>query len=214
MMGKKTKTYTFYYIFYLLLTWTLYRFLFQFPDTLEELLVKPLIWLLPLYFLIKKEKKSLSSIGITKKNLFKGIYFALALGAVFAIEALAANFAKYGGFNFSANIGDKAILISLGLSFATAFSEEISFRGYIFTRLWERTKNEFLANFVMSIFWALVHIPVVVFVWGLSLQAGLVYLLLTTLFGVGSAFIYARTKNVFSSIFLHVLWEWPIILFR
>jgi membrane protease YdiL (CAAX protease family) len=47
-----------------------------------------------------------------------------------------------------------------------------------------------------------------------NLQAALVYLLLTTLFGVGSAFIYARTKNVFSSIFLHVLWEWPIILFR
>lgn len=214
MTAKKTRTYAFCYIFYLLLVWTLYRFLFQLPDTLEEILVKPVIWLLPLYFLIKKEKKDFSSIGITKKNLFKGIYFALALGAVFAIEALAANFAKYGGFNFGANIGDKAVLVSLGLSFATAFSEEISFRGYIFTRLWERTKNEFLANFVTSIFWVLIHIPVVVFVWGLSLQAGLVYLLLTTLFGVGSAFIYARTKNVFSSIFLHVLWEWPIILFR
>jgi len=40
------------------------------------------------------------------------------------------------------------------------------------------------------------------------------YFLLTTLFGIGSAFVFARTRNVFSSILLHVLWEWPIILFR
>jgi membrane protease YdiL (CAAX protease family) len=213
-MAKKIKSYTFYYIFYLLLTWSIYRFVFQFPDTLEELLIKPVIWLLPLIFLLNKEKRGLESIGFTKKNLFKGIYFALALGVVFAIEALAANFVKYQGFNFSANIGDEAILISLALSFATAFSEEISFRGYIFTRLWEKSGNEFVANLITSVFWALIHVPVVLFVWNVNLQAALVYLLLTTLFGVGSAFIYARTKNVFSSIFLHVLWEWPIILFR
>lgn len=213
-MAKKIKSYTFYYIFYLLLTWAIYRFFFQLPDTLEELLIKPVIWLLPLIFLLKKEKRDFESIGITKKNLFKGLYFALALGAVFAVEALAANFAKYGGFNFSANIGDRAVLVSLALSFATAFSEEISFRGYIFTRLWEKSGNEFVANLITSIFWALIHVPIVLFVWNVGLQTALIYLLLTTLFGVGSAFIYARTKNVFSSIFLHVLWEWPIILFR
>lgn len=214
MTAKKAKTYAFFYIVYLLLVWTVYRFFFQFSDAVEEVLIKPVIWLLPLVFILKKEKKGLSSIGFARKNLFKGIYFALALGAVFAVEALAVNFAKYSGFNFSANKGEEAILLSLGLSFATAFSEEISFRGYLFTRLWEKTRNELLANFVTSVLWALIHIPVVIFVWGLNLQAGFTYLLITTLFGVGSAFIYARTKNVFSSIFLHVLWEWPIILFR
>ena len=214
MTAKKVKSYTFYYITYLLVVWTVYRFFLGFSDIAEELLIKPLIWLLPIFLILKKENKDLSSIGITKKNLFKGIYFALALGAVFAIEALFANFAKYDGFNFSANIGDEAVLVSLGLSFATAFSEEISFRGYVFTRLWERSKNEFLANAITSIFWALIHVPIVIFVWGLPMQSAFIYLLLTTLFGIGSAFIYARTKNVFSSIFLHVLWEWPIILFR
>jgi membrane protease YdiL (CAAX protease family) len=31
---------------------------------------------------------------------------------------------------------------------------------------------------------------------------------------MGSAFIFSRTKNIWGSILLHVLWAWPIILFR
>ena len=104
MASKKVKSYTFYYLFYLLVIWTIYRFFFGFSDVVEELLIKPAIWLLPIFFILKKEGKGLSSIGITNKNLFKGIYFALGLGAVFAIEALLANFAKYNGFNFSAKL--------------------------------------------------------------------------------------------------------------
>jgi len=61
---------------------------------------------------------------------------------------------------------------------------------------------------------SLIHVPIAVFWWELSLGATLGYLLLTTVFGIGSAFAFARTKNVAASIFLHVLWEWPIMLFR
>jgi len=59
-----------------------------------------------------------------------------------------------------------------------------------------------------------IHIPIAFVVWKLDLSAGLVYLMLTAIFGMGSAFVYARTRNIFASIFLHVLWAWPIILFR
>ncbi len=199
---------------YLLIVWGFYRFLFRLPDEIEELIVKPIIWLLPVFYFVKKEKANLSSLGITSKNLFPAIYFALALGTVFAIEAVIINFVKYGGLDFSANIGEKALLASLGISFVTAFSEEVSFRGYLFNRVWTAFGKEWPANIVTSLAWALVHVPVAFFVWKLSLSSALIYLFLTTLFGIGSAFVFARTRNVFSSIFLHVLWEWPIILFR
>ena len=156
----------------------------------------------------------MSSLGITLKNLFPAIYLSLGLGAVFAIEALFLNFVKYRSFNFGAYIGPGALLPSLGISFVTAISEEISFRGYIFNRLEGVLKNEWVANLVTSFVWALVHIPVIIFVWKLNFSAVVIYLFLITLFGVGSAFIFARTRNIFSSIFLHVLWQWPIILFR
>ncbi len=199
---------------YLFIVWGFYRLIFKLPDEVEELVLKPLIWLVPLVFLLKKERLGISSLGITLKNLFPAIYFSLGLGAIFALEAVVLNFAKYGSFVFAANIGDKFILSSIGLSFVTAFSEEISFRGYIFGRVWRALGNEWVANLTTSAVWGLIHVPVAVFVWKLDFSAAVVYLLLTTLFGIGSAFVFARTKNIFSSIFLHVLWEWPIILFR
>jgi membrane protease YdiL (CAAX protease family) len=200
---------------YLLIVWGFYRFLFKFPDELEELVIKPILWLFPVFYLIRKEKNALESVGITFKNLFPAVYYALGLGVFFVIEAVIVNFLKYEGqFNLGANIGSLPLLPALALSFATAVSEEIAFRGYIFTRVWAFIKNELISNIVTSLFWATIHVPITIFVWKLDLTAALTYLFLTTLFGVGSSFVYARTKNILSPILLHVLWQWPIILFR
>lgn len=202
------------YATFLFLFWGFYRFLFKLPDQIEELIVKPLVWLVPVFYFNNLEKLSIESLGFTFKNLFNSIYFAIGLGTLFVIEAVFTNFMKYGYFNFGANIGDLPVMVSLGLSFATAFTEEVSFRGYIFGRLLLIFKNEFKANLVQTILWILIHVPIAFFVWKLELTAGFIYLFLTGVFGFGSAYIYGKTKNIFGSIFLHVLWEWPIILFR
>lgn len=202
------------YAVYILIVWGFYRVLFKLPDDVEELILKPIIWLVPIFFILKKEGLRPSSLGITLKNLFPAVYLSLGLGAIFAIEAIFLNFLKYKTFNFGANIGEGGLMFSLLISFATAFSEEVSFRGYIFNRLWNLLNNEWLANIITSFVWALIHIPVTIFVWKLSVSAVILYLFLTFLFGIGSAFVFARTKNVFGSVFLHVLWQWPIILFR
>ena len=199
---------------YLLIVWGLYRFLFKLPDEVEELFVKPIFWLVPVFYLLSKEKAKISSLGVTLKNLFPAIYFALGLGAFFVIEAIFINFIKYKGLNFSANLGNTPFLTSIGLSFITAVVEEVTFRGYIFNRVWHALGGEWTANILSSLAWGLVHVPITFFVWKLDTQAALIYLLLTTIFGIGSAFVFARTRNIFSSILLHVLWAWPIILFR
>jgi hypothetical protein len=199
---------------YILVVWGFYRLIFRLPEELEELVVKPIIWLLPIVYQTRKEGLGLASIGITLKNIFPSIYFSLGLGAIFVIVAVIANFAKYGGLNFGAALPDKPLFASLGLSFATAFTEEVTFRGYLFNRLWLAIGSEWWANAVTSTIWVLIHVPILIFVWKFDIASSVSYLLLTGLFGVGSAFIFARTKNVFSSVFLHVLWEWPIILFR
>lgn len=204
-----------YLAVYLLIVWGFYRFLFQLPESIEELFVKPIVWLVPVFYLVRRERETLDSIGITHKNLFPAVYYALGLGAFFVLEALVINYIKYGGqFNLGANIGNLPLLPALGLSFATAISEELAFRGYVFTRVLKFMKNEVYANLFTSVFWAIIHVPITVFVWKLDLSAALTYLFLTTLFGVGSAFVFARSKNIVSPILLHVLWQWPIILFR
>jgi len=213
-MKKINKKSVFFYSIYLVITWTLYRRFFNFSNTVEEFLIKPIVWLFPLFYLIKKEGLDLKSLGITLKRIFPSIALSLSIGSLFVAEALAINYFKYGGFNIGANLGTDPILLSLIISFATAFSEEIAFRGYIFTRFWALSKSELLANVMTTFVWTLIHVPVVSFVWHLSFSASLTYFFLTAVFGFGSAFIFARSKNIFSSILLHFLWEWPIILFR
>lgn len=199
---------------YLLVVWGFYRFLFKLPEEVEELVIKPILWLLPVAYFVSKEKAGLGSLGITFKNLFPAIYLSLGLGILFVAEALLINWVKYQSLSFAANIGSEPFLTSLGLSFATAISEEIAFRGYLFNRVWKDLGNQWLANIITSLVWALIHVPVVFFVWKLGIGSAAVYLFLTTIFGFGSALLFARTGNIVSSILLHVLWEWPIILFR
>jgi uncharacterized protein len=199
---------------FLLIIWGFYRLFFQLPNSIEEVIIKPIIWIGPVIYLIKKEKATWASVGLTSKNLFPAIYSAIALGLLFAFEAFFANFLKYGQFNFNANLGSEPFFISLGISFATAISEEIVFRGFIFTRVWQALNNEWTANLITSSLWVIIHIPITIFINKLDATAAIVYLFLTFVFGIGSTWIYARTKNISSSILLHVLWEWPITLFR
>jgi membrane protease YdiL (CAAX protease family) len=199
---------------YILIVWGFYRFLFKLPEDIEELLVKPILWLGPVFYFLRKEKKGLSSIGVTGKNLFPAIYYALFLGVIFAIEGVLVNVIKHDSINFNANIGDKAMMTALGLSLATAISEEVTFRGFIFNRVWYVLGNSLKANILTSIVWALVHVPIAIFWWELDIIGMIGFLILTTVFAVGSSFVFARTKNIIASILLHVLWEWPIILFR
>lgn len=203
------------YICYLFIVWGLYRAAIPLPQEVDEFLLKPLIWLVPLFFIVfKKEKLGLNSLGITTKNLFPAIYFSFGLGAIFAIEGMLINFLKYDTFNFSANIGSQPLLYAFGLSIATAISEEISFRGYVFNRLEKIFENEIIANVVATFFWTLLHAPLVFFVLKLPMGEAGVYLAITAIFGLGAGFVFSRTQNVFSSILLHLLWQWPIILFR
>lgn len=214
------------YIF-IFIVWGFYRFLFKLPEVVEELVLKPIVWLVPLAWVLKKggvaaPAEALQSVGWGGKNLFKSIYLAIGLGILFAVEGVVVNSIKYGGsFNFlQISLNEGMLMGALGISLITAISEETVFRGFIFSRVWQTLRQssgpwgEWKANLVTSMGWSLVHLPVTIFVFQYNFSQILIFLFLTFLFGVASAFVFARTGNVLSSVLLHVFWEWPIILFR
>lgn len=202
---------------FIFVAWGIYRY---FPEILpawaEELILKPIVWLGPTFWLVRKiEKEKFSSLGFTKKNLTSSLYWGIGLGIVFALEGLLTNIFKYRGLHLiSLDLGVLGFLGILGLSFVTAISEETVFRGYIFTRLWRIWKNEWLANIVSAFLFTLIYLPVGVFVLGYRPMVMLAYLFFVFIYGFASAFIFARTENLLSSTLLHVFWSWPIVLFR
>lgn len=199
----------------LLLVWGIYRVLFKLPDVVEELVLKPVVWLGLLFWFLQKGKETFSSVGWTTKNLFSSLYLGIGLGVVFAVIGILGNVAKYQGLDF-ADFGftSNLLLGSLALTFVTAVSEETVFRGYLFSRLWKILKSEWTASILTSVGWAIIHLPVQIFVYDLGLEALPARFLLTVMFGIGASFVYGRTGNILAPILLNIFWSWPIILFR
>lgn len=214
---KLSSKHVFFLFSLIFVLWAVYRY---FPEILpgwaEELILKPLVWLVPTFWVVKEiEGEKLASLGFTKKNLSRSLLWGIGLGIVFALEGLLTNIFKYRGLHLiSLDYTTLTFLGALALSFVTAISEETVFRGYIFTRLWRIWKSEWLANIVSAFLFTLIYLPVGIFVLSYRPVVMLAYLLFVFIYGFASAFVFARTENLVSSILLHVFWSWPIILFR
>ena len=77
---------------WIVIAWALYRYFFQLPEWADEFIFKPLVFVLPvLWYVRHREKRSLSSVGITTKNIFTSIYIGLGFGFIFALEGILAN---------------------------------------------------------------------------------------------------------------------------
>ena len=201
---------------FIFIFWAFYRYLPEPPVWVSELILKPLVWLLPTYWLVRKiEKQPLNSIGITKKNLLPAFYWGIGLGLVFILEGLLTNILAFRGIQLkAAEFNLLNFLVAMVLSLATAVSEEIVFRGYIFNRFRQIWQKEWGANFLTSLLFVLIYLPVGIFVLGYTPWLMLVYLIFVFIFSLASGFVFGRTDNVLASILLHLFWSWPAILFK
>lgn len=202
--------------FFIFVAWGYYRFNFQLSEWLEELIIKPAIWLTPtLLLLFCQERKNLASIGLTARNLFKNIYFGWGLGSFFAFEGLIANAIKYRGFLFvPMGLSLIDILKMVVIALITALVEELVFRGYLLTRLVEVVRDDLWANLTAGILFSLIHLPMAIFVLQYDLSSIISYLFLMLVLGVADGYIFLRTKSLVAPTISHALWNFSVILFR
>lgn len=213
---KKTILNVFSLYFFILISWSFYRSNFNLPEWLEEIVIKPLVWLTPTFLLVLiQEKKKLESIGLSTKNFFKNLYLGWGLGALFAFEGLMANSLKYRGLLFipmGLTVVDLARMLLISLT--TAFSEELVFRGYLMNRLNEILKKELLANFLAAILFSLIHLPISLFVLHYQPAELFSYLFLMLVLGLADGYIFSKTKTIVAPTISHALWNLSVILFR
>jgi membrane protease YdiL (CAAX protease family) len=191
--------------------WGLYRLIFKLPENLEEIVLKPLIWVLPTLFIVLKiEKRKLSSLGLTFNNFWFSISRGLFFSALFFLIGISFNFLKKGTFTFEITYAIPSLLIA----FVTAFSEGLVFRGYIQNRFDEILKNSWAANIIATIGYCLIHLPITIFVFHYSLTQIFLYLVLTALSSFGSGVLFSWTGSLWASIMIHVFWSWPLVFFN
>lgn len=139
----------------IVIAWSFYRFYFKTtnPIWFDELLAKPVIFLLPLYFFVNSiEKRPFwESLGFTKRNLLVDVVIGLVVGVVFIFLA------TMGGGRTSL---PSMSLYLLFISLVSAFSEETLSRGFILSRLYESTKNQISSVFYASFLFFILRIPI------------------------------------------------------
>lgn len=203
-----------FYIWLLIFVfWTAYRFLFVLPEWIDELIFKPIIFLGPVFYLVKKEKKKWASVGIKTGNLFVDIYLGIFLGLLFALEGLVTNYVKYGQFSFAplVRLQGAGLLIYVFLSLMTAISEEILGRGFFFTRIFNENNNFLKAVFYSSLLFMGLHLPIALK--NLSSWTLIIYLFSVFVLGAVNSLIFDLRKSLTLPILIHAFWNMTVALY-
>ncbi|EKD87241.1 MAG: hypothetical protein ACD_36C00178G0003 [uncultured bacterium] len=198
------------------LAWALYRYFLRFPEWADEFIFKPLVFVAPvIWYVLRKERRSLTSLGLTGKNLFTSIYIGLGFGFVFALEGLAANAIKYGKLQIQpiAAFEQYGMIALLLLSLSTAFSEELLSRGFVFNRIFEKTKNLPYASLVSTALFVLLHVPILVTMHKLQGVTLILFFVTDIILGLANSLLFATTASLAAPILVHIFWNMTVALY-
>lgn len=199
-----------------LLAWSLYRYFFRLPEPMDEFVVKPIVFVLPvIIYVLKKEKRSLTSIGLTLENWKASLLIGCGFGVLFGGEAMLANILKYGALVVqpSAVVMQYGIVTVFLLSFATAFSEELLSRGFYFSRLYEASKNLVNSVVLSTLLFVAFHVPILLT--SLRFQGTTLILFFMTSFvlGFANSLIFHKTKSLVAPVLIHLFWNMTVAVF-
>lgn len=201
---------------WIVLTWAFYRYFFRLPEWADEFMFKPMVFVIPILWYVRfREKRGLDSIGLTTKNLFSSIYIGLGFGFVFALEGLAANAIKYGKLQIIPIDAFKeyGMGMLLLLSIATAVSEEILSRGFVFSRFMEGKKGLIYSALLSTAMFVVLHVPILAFSLKLQGMALLLFFVTDFVLGFANALLFYNTGSLIAPILVHVFWNMTVALY-
>lgn len=190
----------------ILICWFVYRYFTRFPDTVDELIVKPLVWIGPVILVHLWKKISLKELGF-KRIAIKFALLSIMCGlGLTALQFVPVYLQTHKLPRLPTNFTMLAIA-----TIGTAISEEILFRGFLFKEL-RKYYSSFISNGITSALFAFIHIPIILFIQhtsGLNLFLGLYVTFASSIvFGL----LYEYTKNLWSPVIAHYVLD-VVLLF-
>ncbi len=190
----------------------MYRYFLIQPEWLDELVIKPLLFILPViiyqYF---RNSLNTRTLGLEAKDKKLIVVWGGGFGGFLVLENLIVSLIRHQQFRFDL-LQPNSLLLVLGVSIATAFSEEVLYRGFILGQLQKSIQRGWLANSYCALLFSLGHLSVSLFklhYQGIQLIS---YLFLVFVLGFANGFIYDRTRSVYASTLAHTLWNFSVSL--
>lgn len=179
-----------FYFIYLLLVWGSFRYFVHLPDVVEELWFKPVIWLVPLFWWNLSLRGKIELFG---NKWLETFLWGLGMAMLYWLVIRKVNF-SYSGVS----------LDILGVSIATAITEEVALSGFVTTYIKKYVRDTMETSLLVGLMTAVLRLPIVIFVYKLSPDAILGVFLIAGASGMMNSWIKQRTNNVTGSIIARV----------
>ncbi len=195
----------------IVILWSIFRANIQPPLWFSEFVAKPAIFLLPVFYYLRREEKKglLEGVGFPLKNSFREILLAASLLVlVFGVGVLMLFTSKGAFLLFLNQVNFLKIVQIFLLAIATSFSEEVVGRGFLFNYLYKYSKGFVLSLFLSATLFFVLYLP-----GALTLKIGgqalFLNLLLNFLMSFMSGVLFYLRRNILSPIAFHagiLLW--------
>jgi len=184
--------------------WSFFRAYTNIPLWVSEFIAKPLIFIAPIYFYIKRFEQSgsfINAIGFKGKNLLREVVFAVTLICVLVVVGYISIFRS--PLLLSTQVQWGTLLFVVALSVATSISEEVVGRGFLFQYLFKYSKNFFISFSLSILLFFILYLPGVLTSGaggGILLLSFALNIIMTTI----SVILYRLRGNLLLPIAVHV----------
>lgn len=201
----------------ILILWSLYRVQFTFPEWFDEFVAKPILFIGPVAWYIRKyEKKTFfSSVWIDKEKAVKDIFLAIIVAVLFFIVAFIPIFIKTGSFPFFEKWSFTywyGLVSFIPIILATAISEEILSRGFVLKALYEESNNIISATFIASVLFFILHIPILFTNLKLTGHTLILFMITDLILSFANSFIYIGRRSLILPILIHALYNFTLLV--
>ncbi|MFZ3068824.1 MAG: CPBP family glutamic-type intramembrane protease [Microgenomates group bacterium] len=175
-----------YYYIYLILVWGSFRYFIRLPEVVEELWFKPVLWLIPLFWWNLALREKIVMFG---KKWGQSLILGLMVGVFYF---LILKFRNLESFQIDFNL--------MGIAFATAVTEELTFSGFVAGYLEKIRRGKMFNLIIVGLMTAAIRLPILLFVYQATGSEILGVMLVALASGVINAWIRVRSGNVAGSV--------------
>ncbi len=199
----------------ILIIWSIYRANFRLPETIDELLIKPMVFILPVYFFITHwEKRAFfTSVDLRFSSFKKDGLIGVTIGVLFFLVGILANYIKHAYRIVLPSVTSTTMIMALILAVATSISEEILSRGFVLKRLYQESKNVLSASFLASVLFFFLHVPILFT--NIKITGGMILFIMATdiVLSLLISFIYLERKSLLPAILIHAFYNFSLYFF-
>ena len=193
--------------------WCVYRYLFRFPVWFDETVGKAIFFGLPVVLYVSLTRGKSIAKTVSLESMQPGLLMGLAVGGIFGFAGTLVALLQKGVVVQSAPLFTSNMFWwEFFLAIATSFWESLFFYGWIMTVVGEKMKKWPVVNqaLLVAVIFLCFHLPNTLLRFELKVVVG--QLVLLFFFGLGQAFLFYRTKNVYALTLSQAIWGMVLLI--